>query len=212
MALGIIGKKIGMTQLYDAEGHLVPVTVIQAGPCPIVQTKTVNNDRYNAIQIGFGKAGKKKALNKPYSGHFKDSKIEPTATLKEIRLDDIGTFEVGQELRVDIFKTSEKVNVTGVSKGKGYAGVMKRHGFAGKEGAHGTHEFLRHGGSIGSRVPKRTIKGRKMPGRMGNQRFTIKNLKIMLIDKQNNLLMIKGAVPGAKGGLVIVRKAEREVL
>ena len=212
MALGIIGKKIGMTQLYDAEGHLVPVTVIQAGPCPIVQTKTVNNDKYNAIQIGFGKAGKKKSQNKPYSGHFKASKVEPTAALRELRLDDIESFEIGQELRVDIFKASEKVSVTGYSIGKGFTGVMKRHGFAGKEASHGTHESVRHGGSIGARTPKRTMKGRKMPGRMGNQRFTVKNLKIMLVDKQNNLLMIKGAVPGAKGGLVIVRKAEREVL
>jgi large subunit ribosomal protein L3 len=212
MALGIIGKKIGMTQLFDAEGHLVPVTVIQAGPCPVVQTKTVDNDGYNAIQIGFGKTGKKKTMNKPYSGHFKASQTEPTAILRELKVSDIESYEIGQEIKVDIFKPSENVTVTGYSKGKGFTGVMARHGFAGKDSGHGSHEAFRHGGSIGTRVPKRTLIGKKMPGRMGNKRFTVKNLKIMLIDRQNNLLMIKGAVPGSKGGMVIIRKAEREVV
>lgn len=212
MALGIIGKKIGMTQLFDAEGHLVPVTVIQAGPCPVVQTKTVDNDGYNAIQIGFGKTGKKKTRNKPYSGHFRASQSEPTAILREIKVSDIESYEIGQEIKVDIFKPSENVTVTGYSKGRGFTGVMSRYGFAGKDSGHGTHEAFRHGGSIGTRVPKRTLKGRKMPGRMGNKRFTVKNLKIMLIDRENNLVMIKGSVPGSKGGMVMIRKAEREVI
>jgi large subunit ribosomal protein L3 len=212
MALGIIGKKLGMTQLFDAQGHLIPVTVIQAGPCPIIQMKTVENDGYNALQIGYGITGKKKRTNKPYSGHFNAAKTDPTATLKEIKVNDVNSYEVGQNLSVDIFKPSEKIIVTAYSKGKGFTGVMVRHGYSGKNASHGTHEAFRHGGSIGTRVPKRTLKGRKMPGRMGNTKFTVKNLKVMLIDKTNNLLMIKGAVPGSKGGYVVIRKVEQEVI
>lgn len=212
MALGIIGKKIGMTQLFDARGHLIPVTVIQAGPCPVIQKKTVDNDGYNAIQIAFGETGKKKTTNKPYSGHFKAAGAKPTATLREIKVPNIDDYKVGQDLKVDIFKPAESVVVTGFSKGKGFTGVMVRHGFRGKPAGHGTHEAFRHGGSIGTRVPKRTVKGKKMPGRMGNKKFSIKNLKIMFVDKENNLLMVKGSIPGSKGGFVIVRKAQQEVV
>ncbi|MBN1879917.1 50S ribosomal protein L3 [bacterium] len=208
MALGIIGKKIGMTQLFDARGHLVPVTVIQAGPCPVIQKKTVDNDGYNAIQIGFGESGRKKSANKPYSGHFKAARVKPAATLQEIKVENIEEYEVGQNVKVDIFKPQDTVVVTGFTKGKGFAGVIKRHGFAGKDSGHGTHEAFRHGGSIGTRVPKRTLKGRRMPGRMGNKQFTVKNLQIMLVDKENNLLMVKGAVPGWKGGYLVIRKAQ----
>ncbi len=211
MALGIIGKKIGMTQLFDAQGYLIPVTVIQAGPCPIVQRKTVETDGYNALQIGYGKTGKKKRKNKPYSGHFKTAKIDPVAALKEVKVNDPGEYEVGQMLSVDLFKPAEKVVITGYSKGKGFTGVMTRHGFAGKNTSHVTHEAFRHGGSIGTRVPKRTLKGKKMPGRMGNTKYTVKNLKVMLVDTKNNLLMIKGAVPGSKGSYVVIRKVEQEV-
>lgn len=208
MALGIIGKKIGMTQIFDMRGHLIPVTVIQAGPCPVVQKKTVNSDGYNAIQLGFGEAGRKKSEKKPNQGHFQVSGVKPTALLKEFKVENIEEYELGQELSVEMFNPAESVVVTGVSKGRGFAGVMKRHGFSGKSKSHGTHEGYRHGGSIGCRVPKRTIKGMKMPGRMGNKRFTVKNLKIVLIDKQNNLLMVQGAVPGWKGGYVIVKKSQ----
>ncbi len=208
MALGIIGKKVGMTQLFDARGHLVPVTVIQAGPCPVIQKKTVDSDGYNAIQLGFGDTGKKKSTNKPYSGHFKAARVKPTATLKELRVENIDEYEVGQSVKVDIFKPLDSVTVTGFSKGKGFAGVIKRHGMAGKHAGHGTHEAFRHGGSIGTRVPKRTIKGMKMPGRMGNKQFSVKNLQIMVVDKENNLLIVKGAVPGWKGGYLVIRKAQ----
>lgn len=208
MSIGIIGKKLGMTQIFDARGHLVPVTVIQAGPCPVVQKKTVNSEGYDAVQIGFGETGKKKSNRKPYSGHFSASGVAPTRMLKEFKVSNIDEYDLGQEIKVDMFKASETITVTGVSKGRGFAGVMKRHGFAGKNRSHGTHEGFRHGGSIGCRVPKRTIKGMKMPGRMGNKQFTVKNLKIVLVDKKNNLLLVKGAVPGWKGGFVIVRKAQ----
>lgn len=207
MALGIIGKKIGMTQVFDSRGHLIPVTVIQAGPCPVVQKKTVQNDGYAAIQVGFEEAGKTKAQNKPYKGHFKHAGIKPARLLREFTVENIDEFELGQELKVDMFRPAEIVSITGFSKGRGFMGVMKRHGFSGKKASHGVHEGFRHGGSIGCRVPKRTIKGMKMPGRMGNEQFTIKNLKIVHVDKQNHLLMVKGAVPGWKGGLLIVRKA-----
>ena len=208
MALGIIGKKIGMTQLFDARGYLVPVTVIQAGPCPVVQKKTVDNDGYNAIQLGFGDTGRRKSSNKPYSGHFKSARVKPTAALREIQVENIDEFEIGQNVKVDMFKPLDTVIVTGFSKGKGFAGVIKRHGFSGKDDGHGTHEAFRHGGSIGTRVPKRTTKGRRMPGRLGNKKFTVKNLQIMVVDKENNLLMVKGAVPGWKGGYLVIRKAQ----
>ncbi|MCD4654375.1 50S ribosomal protein L3 [bacterium] len=208
MAIGIIGKKIGMTQIFDVKGHLVPVTVIQAGPCPVVQKKTVNNDGYAAVQIGFEEAGKSKSANKPYSGHFKSADVKPSRMLREFDVDNIEEYELGQEIKVDMFKPADKVTITGISKGRGFAGVIKRYGFSGKSQSHGTHEGYRHGGSIGCRVPKRTIKGRKMPGRMGNQKFTVKNLKIVLVDKKNHLLLVKGAVPGWKGGFLLVRKAQ----
>lgn len=208
MALGIIGKKIGMTQVFDARGHLIPVTVIQAGPCPIIQKKTIENDGYSAIQVGFGEAGRKKSSKKPVQGHFQASGSKPSRILREFRVDDIEGYELGQEVKVDIFKPAESVNISGVSKGRGFTGVMKRHGFSGKNASHGVHEGYRHGGSIGCRVPKRTIKGMKMAGRMGDQRFTVRNMQIVMVDKHNHLLMVKGAVPGWKGGFVIVRKAK----
>ncbi|HPQ41943.1 MAG TPA: 50S ribosomal protein L3 [bacterium] len=208
MALGIIGKKIGMTQVFDARGHLIPVTVIQAGPCPIIQKKTVENDGYAAIQVGFGEAGKKQQKNKPMQGHFKASGINQARILREFKVEDIDSFELGQELKVDMFKPAESVSISGLSKGRGFTGVMKRHGFSGKNASHGVHEGYRHGGSIGCRVPKRTIKGMRMAGRMGNERFTIRNIQIVMVDRHNHLLMVKGAVPGWKGGFVIVRKAK----
>lgn len=208
MALGIIGKKIGMTQVFDARGHLIPVTVIQAGPCPIVQKKNLKTDGYSAIQVGFDEAGRRKEKTKPYQGHFKSSGVKPAAILREFKVNETESYELGQELNVDMFKTMEKVNISGVSKGRGFTGVMKRHGFSGKNASHGVHEGYRHGGSIGCRVPKRTIKGMKMAGRSGNQRFTVRNIQVILVDKQNHLLMVKGAVPGWKGGYVIVRKAK----
>ncbi len=208
MAVGIIGKKLGMTQLFDIKGHLVPITVIQAGPCPVVQKKTLETDGYTAVQIGFQEIDRKKIRNKPIAGHFKRAGVKPTKVLKEFRVSDTTPYEVGQKLDIDFFKPTERVTITGISKGRGYAGVIKRHGFAGKDLGHGSHEAFRHGGSIGCRTPKHTIRGMKMAGRMGGQKFTIKNLKVVFVDKDNNLLLIKGSVPGWKGGYVFVRKAE----
>ncbi len=206
MALGIIGKKLGMTQLFDRKGQLVPVTVIQAGPCAVTQIKTVEKDAYSAIQIGFDDVGKKTAKKKAYSGHFKKAGVEPKRILKEIKIDDNAEFKLGDEIKVDLFKIREKVNIVGISKGRGFAGVIKRHGFAGKDRGHGTHEAYRHGGSIGCRTPKRVIKAMKMPGRMGTERKTVKNLEIMYVDKENNLLLVKGPIPGWSGGYVLVNK------
>jgi len=207
MSLGIIGKKLGMTQIFDAEGHLIPVTVIQAGPCPVVQKKNKEKDGYTALQLGFDSAGKKKAT-KPYTGHFKTSGSDPSKILMEFRIDDVDSYELGQNISVDVFRAMENISVTGISKGRGFTGVMKRHGFAGKDRGHGTHEAYRHGGSIGCRTPKRTLKGTKMPGRMGTQKFTIKNLKVVLVDKENNLLLVKGSIPGWKNSYVAIRKTE----
>ena len=208
MALGIIGRKLGMTQMFDMQGRLIPVTVIQAGPCPVVQKKTQDKDGYSALQLGFGATGKKAKNNKPYSGHFKAAGVDPSQVLMEFRIENADDYEVGENISVDLFKTQENISVTGVSRGRGFTGVMKRHNFAGKDRGHGAHEAYRHGGSIGCRTPKRVDKGKKMPGRMGTQKCTVKNLMVMLVDKENNLILVKGAVPGWKNGLVAIKKSE----
>jgi large subunit ribosomal protein L3 len=206
MSIGIIGKKLGMTQIFDNKGNLIPVTVIQAGPCPVIQTKTVEKDGYSALQIGYLTAGKSKQKIKPLIGHFKTSGLKPAVILKEIRVDDVSAFKLGQNITVDQFKSAELVSVTGISKGRGFAGVIKRHGFPGKDAGHGTHEYFRHGGSIGCRTPKHVIKGMRMPGRMGAERVTLRNMKIVFVDRENHLLLIKGAVPGWNSGLVLIKK------
>ena len=207
ISMGIIGKKLGMTQVFDGKGHLAPVTVVKAGPCPIVQIKTQNIDGYSALQLGFDRVGRKLAANKPFIGRFQKNDLEPVKILKEFKIKDSQEYKVGDKITVEEFKVSEKINVVGYSKGRGFSGVMKRHGFAGKDSGHGAHEAYRHGGSIGCRTPKHTIKGMKMPGRLGNTRFTVKNLKILMIDAENNLLLIKGAIPGWNGGYVFVTKS-----
>jgi large subunit ribosomal protein L3 len=207
MSVGLIGRKIGMTQVFDHRGFLVPVTVVQAGPCQIVQRKTNEKDGYSAVQIGFGSAGKSKRNSRPMQGHFKAAGIEPTQILKEFRIDESSELQVGDAITVEQFKTADVVSVTGLSKGRGFTGVMKRHNFAGKDAGHGSHEAYRHGGSIGCRTPKRTIKGMKMPGRMGVERVSVKNLKIIMVDPENNLLLIGGSVPGWNNGFVLVKKS-----
>jgi large subunit ribosomal protein L3 len=209
MALGILGRKIGMTQVFDAEGNVIPVTVIEAGPCPIVQKKTVASDQYNAIQLGFIDK-KESRVTKPLLGHFKAAQVTPKRYLKEIRLepDEIVEYSKGDEIRVNIFKPGEYVDVTGWSKGRGFAGVVKRYHFAGFPASHGTHEYFRHGGAIGCRTsPGRIFKGKRMPGRMGNERKTIQNLQVVSVREDQNLLLVKGAVPGSNGSLLIIRKA-----
>lgn len=207
MSVGILGKKLGMTQMFDNRGSMVAVTVVQAGPCPVVQKKTHEKDGYTAIQIGFEDAGRQKAALKPYKGHFKSSGLKPQRVLKEIRYNDVSAFSIGQSITVGEFKPADKVVITGVSKGRGFQGVIRRHGFAGKDTGHGTHEAFRTGGSIGMRTPKHTRKNMKMAGHMGARKITTRNLKVMFVDTENNLLLIKGAIPGANNDVVFIRKA-----
>jgi large subunit ribosomal protein L3 len=211
MPIGILGRKVGMTQYFDEENNAVPVTVIEAGPCPIVQKKTTDSkDGYNALQLGFMDQ-KRHRITKPVLGHFDKTKVPAKRYLREIRLseDEIQDYEAGQEIKVDIFEIGDYVDVTGFSKGKGFTGVMKRHGYHGSASqTHGTHEFFRHGGSIGaSAYPSRVFKGTKMPGRKGNDRVTIQNLIIIDVRPEQNVLLVKGSVPGAINGLVLVKKA-----
>ena len=208
--LGLIGKKIGMTHLFKEDGNFIPVTVIQAGPCPVVQKKTKKTDGYNAIQLGFGEV-KEKRVKKPELGHFKKVNLTPQKILREFRLapKEIEGINVGQELNISIFKKGEYLDITGTSKGKGFAGVMKRHGFRGAPASHGTHYSKRHGGSIGSRFPQHVRKGTRMAGRMGNERVTVQNLEIADIRPEDNLILIKGSIPGNKNSFVLIKKAKK---
>ena len=191
---GILGTKLGMTQIFDESNRVVPVTVVEAGPCVVTQIRTVENDGYNAIQIAYGEIDPRKA-KKPQAGHFKKAGVTPRRHMAEIRMDDVSGYEVGQDVTVDIFEGIDFVDVTGTSKGKGFAGGMKRHGFSGV-------------GGIGAcATPGRVFKGTRMAGRMGSDRVTTQNLKIQKIDTEANLLIIKGAIPGARGGLVTVKTA-----
>jgi large subunit ribosomal protein L3 len=213
MGIGLLGKKIGMTQSFTAHGNIVPVTVIQAGPCSVVQKKTDDTDGYNALQFGFGEVRKVNKVIKPEAGHFRKANTAPTSCLKEFRVtrDDVEAAELGSIVTVEIFEPGEFVDVTGTSKGKGFAGVMKRHGFKGAPASHGSHEYFRHGGSIGQNMtPGRTMKGRKMPGHMGNGRVTVQNLKIVEVRGDTNLLLVEGAIPGPVNGLVIINKAVKK--
>ena len=206
MGIGILGKKMGMTQIFDAEGQAVAVTVIAAGPCPVVAVRTPEQNGYSAVLLGFG-AVKPHKLSKPVKGLFDKNKVEPKRTLREFRLDKAEGYEVGQEIRVDLFEAGEKVDVSGVSKGKGFAGVMKRYHFGGQQFSHGTSVEHRHGGSSGAiSYPGRVFPGKRMPGHMGSDKVTVKNLTVMAVDLENNLLLVKGAVPGAKDGLVALYK------
>jgi large subunit ribosomal protein L3 len=207
MVTGIIGKKIGMTQVFTGEGSLVPVTVVMAGPCTVVQAKTPARDRYAAVQLGFGEQ-KAQRVSKAARGHVAKAKKGPFRVLREFRIADDATLEVGQDVRVaDVFAAGDIVDVTGVSKGKGTAGVMKRHHFSGFPGSHGTHEYFRHGGSIGNRsYPGRVFKGKRMSGRMGNERVTVANLQVIEVRADQDLIFLRGAVPGAKGGTIVIRK------
>lgn len=211
--VGIIGKKLGMTQIFQPDGKLIPVTAVQAGPCTIIQKKTEDKNGYSAIQMGFDEK-RPKSTTKPLMGHFKKSNTTPKKKLCEFRIkkEEIDSYQLGQGVTFDtIFKQGDYIDVIGTSKGRGFTGVMKRHGFHGSDAAHGTHEYHRHGGSIGQHTqPGRTFKGVRMPGHHGNSRVTIQNLKIAQINKENNLLLIEGAVPGAPGGYLIINKAVKK--
>ncbi len=202
----ILGRKLGMTQVWSEEDTVVPVTVIQAGPCTIAQIKTKATDGYEAVQIGFG-AIKASKVNKPMAGHFAKAGVAPTRYLREVRVDDASAHEVGETVTVDTFEVGQCVDVSGISKGKGFAGVQKRYNFAGGPGGHGSH-FHRAPGSVGQcSSPSRIFKGVRMPGHMGCDRVTVMNLQVVRVDAEQNLLLVKGAVPGGKGALVTVRKA-----
>ncbi len=205
---GLIGKKIGMSQLFDDTGNVVPVTVVEAGPCVVVQKKDEARDGYNALQLGFGKQ-KNQRVNRPLRGHMAKAEKGSFRVLREFRVDDVSGFEVGQELTVtDFVKPGDLVDVTGTSKGRGFAGVMKRWDFRGFSRTHGTHEYFRHGGAIGNRsYPGKVFKGKRMAGHWGNERVSIQNLRVVEVRPEENLLLVKGAIPGSNGGLVLVRRA-----
>ena len=206
MVTTILGKKLGMTQVWSEDDRLVPVTVIEAGPCVVSQVKTVKRDGYSAMQIGFGDI-KDKKVNKPTAGHFAKAKIEPKANLAEVRLDEGDAVKVGQAITIDAFSEAKAVHVTGVSKGKGFAGVMKRHNFKGGPGGHGSHSH-RIPGSVGQCAsPSRVFRGKKLPGHMGTDTVTVRNLEVVKVDPEQNLLIVKGAVPGGKGALLTIRMA-----
>ena len=202
MQKGILGKKIGMTQLFTEVGLAIPVTVIEAGPCVVVQKKTVDTDGYEAIQIGFGER-RERLFSKPLKGHFTKSGVRLTRYLRELRVEDLDSFQVGQEIKADIFAEGEKVDVVGTSKGRGFSGGIKRHGFHRGPMAHGS-KYHRRPGSLGAKGPARVYKGRKLPGHLGSVRITVQNLEVVKADGERNLLAVKGAVPGPKGGLVLV--------
>ncbi len=205
MQKAIIGKKIGMTQIFDAAGRLVPVTVIEAGPCPVVQKKTLEIDGYEAVQVGFGEK-KERRSNKPELGHFKKSGVSVRKVLKELRLDDVSALNPGDEIKCDVFAEGDKVDVTGTSKGKGYAGVIKRWGTHRLKETHGTGPVHRHPGSMGAcSTPSRVMKGKKLPGHMGAERVTVLNLDVVKVDTERNLILVRGAVPGPRGGIVTVK-------
>lgn len=204
MQKGIIGKKLGMTQLFDENGKVVPVTVIEAGPCTVVQKKTVESDGYQAVQLGFGEVSAKR-VNKPAKGHFAKADVAPKKTLREFRLADISTMNVGDILKADVFAAGDHIDVVGVSKGKGYAGTIKRWNGHRLRESHGTGPVARHAGSMGAcSTPSRVFKGKKLPGHLGAERVTIQNLTVVKVDAENNLIAIKGAVPGPKGAVVCI--------
>ena len=204
MQKGIIGKKIGMTQLFDENGMVVPVTVVEAGPCVVVQKKTVESDGYTAVQVGFGEV-KANKLTKPAKGHFEKAGVAPKKTLKEFRFDSIDEINVGDIIKADTFAAGDKVDVCGISKGKGYAGTIKRWNGHSLRATHGTGPVHRHAGSNGSTsTPSRVYKGNKLPGHLGAERVTVPNLAIVKVDAENNLIAVKGAIPGAKGGIVVL--------
>ncbi|MFH1679018.1 MAG: 50S ribosomal protein L3 [Candidatus Eisenbacteria bacterium] len=212
MPMAILGKKIGMTQRFDDEGRMVPVTIVEVAPCPIVQKKTVARDGYTAVQIGFG-TRRRKGTNRPLAGHVKKAGVEPARLLREIRLteEEAAGHEAGAALTIEIFEKGDWIDVTGRTKGKGFAGVVRKYGFAGKNATHGTHEYFRHGGSIGMCAsPGRLFKGKKMPGHMGDVRRTIQNLRVVEVKKDQNLLYVSGAIPGAKNGVVLIRKSVKK--
>ncbi len=205
----IVGEKVGMTQVWDDENRVVPVTVVKVAPCRIVQIKRPDTDGYSAVQVTFGQRDAAK-LSRPEAGHFASADVDPGKRLVELRLDDVTEYQVGQEIAVDTIEAGELVDVTAVSKGKGFAGVMKRHGFSGQRASHGAHRVHRMPGAVGAcATPARIFRGQRMAGRMGNEKVTTQNLKVVESDSERELLLVRGSVPGPKGGMVLIRDAEK---
>ena len=206
MTKAILGTKVGMTQVFDEFGRIMPVTVIEAGPCIVVQKKTMENDGYNAIQLGFSSDVKEKAVNKPTQGHFAKAELKPLRYLRECRVEDASVYEQGQEIKADLFSAGEWVDVVGTSKGKGFAGTIKRHGFHRGPMKHGS-KYHRGAGSLGAKGPARVFPGRKLPGRLGGVRVTVQKLLVVKVDPERNLLLVKGAVPGPNKSLVTIKSS-----
>lgn len=205
----LLGKKLGMTQVFSDGDRLIPVTVVEVGPCVVTQVKTEENDGYSAIQIGYGDVEERKVV-KPLQGHFAKAKVAPKRYLAEVRTDKPAEYKPGDMITAEIFSAGEKADIVGVSKGKGFQGVMKRHGFRGGPGGHGSH-FHRAPGSIGAAAfPSRVMKGRRMAGHMGSDRVTSINLEIVKVDPEQNIILIKGAVPGAKGSLIMIKESSKK--
>lgn len=208
--IGIIGEKIGMTRIFDKDGNVIPVSVIKAGPCPIIQIKNLQNDGYNALKVAF-KECKENRLNKPLLGIFKKVNIVPHRIMREIRIETVENYKIGDTLTVDIFKEGDFVDVSGITKAKGFQGAVKRWGFAGGPKTRGQSDRHRAVGSIGSNTfPGRVWKNKRMPGRMGGKRVTMQNLEVIKVDKPRNLLIIKGSIPGPKGAIVLIKKAVKK--
>ncbi len=205
----LVGEKVGMTQVWDDDNRVVPVTVVKVSPCRVVQVKTVENDGYAALQVTFGQRDPRK-VNKPAAGHYDKAGVEPGTKLVELRVDDVSEYEVGQEITAELLEAGEKVDVTAVSKGKGFAGVMKRHNFSGQRATHGVHRVHRMPGAVGAcATPSRVFKGKRMAGRMGAQKVTTQNLEIVQADPEKDLVLVRGSVPGPRGGTVLIRDAAK---
>ena len=210
MQKGLIGKKIGLTQLFDEKGNVIPVTVIEAGPCTVTMKKTVENDGYDAVQLGFGDV-KVQRVNKPMKGHFAKADVAPKKVLKEFRFDDCSAANVGDIVKADTFVPGDKIDVIGTSKGKGTAGAIKRWNFSRLKETHGTGPVARHAGSLGAcSDPSRVFKGKKLAGHLGAERVTIQNLDVVKVDAENNLIAIKGAIPGPRGGIVVLKDSVKK--
>lgn len=210
MQKGIIGKKIGMTQIFDENGKVVPVTVVEAGPCPVVQKKTAEKDGYTAVQLGYGDQ-KVTRVTKPLKGHFAKSDVAPKKVLKEFRFADCDAYELGTIVKADVFSAGDKVDVIGTSKGKGTAGAIKRWNFSRLKETHGTGPVARHAGSLGAcSDPSRVFKGKKLAGHLGAERVTVQNLDIVKVDAENNLIAVRGAIPGPKGGIVVIADSKKK--
>jgi large subunit ribosomal protein L3 len=209
MKKAILGKKLGMTQVFLDDGRVVPVTVVQAGPCQIVQKKVADIDGYDAVQVGFGEIGEKR-VSKPRLGHFKKAGVPCRRYLRELRIDDAESYEVGQEIKADIFEPGEKVDVSGISKGKGFAGVIKRHNQHRGPMTHGSRYHRRPGSMGACASPSKVFKGKKLPGHMGVKKVTVQNLEVVRADGERNFMLVKGAFPGARGSLVVIRTSVKQ--